>query len=179
MRPLVFALKNVAFALYLIVLVTTVFLLLAPPDVLAQMQLGFDPNLNWNLLAVALACCAAAHVSYAALTIGRFARRTMHERQLRRRRRKTLLDLSGEEKRLLRQFIRDRKTSIYASLSDQTVKELQDKEIIYLTSPLLAPGEHFQYSLEPAIRELLNEHPLLVAPMPIPFDKERIYAVEA
>jgi hypothetical protein len=178
MRPLVFALKNVAFAFYLIVLLTAFFLLLAPPDLLAQLPLGlgFTPYLDRKLLEVALAGCVAVHVIYIALTIGDFARRTMHDRQLRESLRKTLLDLSGEEKRLLRQFIRDRKTSIYAPLSDQTAKELQEKAIIYRTSALLAPGAHFQYSLEPRIRELLNERPLLIAAKVLPLDSEGVHS---
>jgi hypothetical protein len=173
MRPLLFALKNVAFAACLILLLTACLLLFASPDWLAGIGLEFALPIDRKALMIALIACATAYVTYLAWIIGIFVATAIAERRRRETLRKTLLNLSGDEKQLIRDFIKEDKTSIYAARSDQIAKELHDKAIIYRTSALLAPGQRFQYSLEPAIREFLEQHPVLVAPAPIPFEKEQ------
>jgi Super-infection exclusion protein B len=172
MRPLLFALKNVGFAAYLILFLTACFLLFASPDEPGGIGLEFAPPFDRRVLMVALIACATAYATYLAWIICKFIGTALDRRRRRNALMKTLLNLSGEEKQLIREFIRDDKTSVYASRSDQAAKRLDDKAIIYRTSLLLAPGQQLHYSLEPAIREFLKEHPALLAPAPIPFDKE-------
>src|SRR3954453_13050921 len=110
MRPLLFAFKNVSFAACLILILTACFLLFASPDGVAGMGLEFPHPFDRKVLLIALIACATAYATYLDWVIGQFIGTELDRRPRRNALIKTLLNLSGEEKQLIREFIRDDKT---------------------------------------------------------------------
>ena len=78
---------------------------------------------------------------------------------------KVLSDLTGDEKKVLREFIDDGKTAISAPLSDPVISTLAVKKILVRTSNMGHPGSmSFPFTLQPWARKALNRKGYLLAP---------------
>jgi hypothetical protein len=77
---------------------------------------------------------------------------------------KVLLDLTSEEKDLLRQFTVEGKTAVSAPISDPVVSTLTVKKVLVRTSNLGHPGSmSFPFTLQPWARKVLTRNAKLLS----------------
>jgi hypothetical protein len=135
-------------------------LLLLPPEILAQAGLAEFASTYRPLLAGISGLLAGLLVLRAAYRLTKLARAKRSQWRLTKSTQRTLLDLEEDEKVFLREFIAAGENTVFASTHNEIARRLENKEIIYRTSYLLAPGGRgFQYGLESHMREVLDKDP--------------------
>ncbi|MBW4707584.1 superinfection exclusion B family protein [Roseobacter sp. YSTF-M11] len=82
----------------------------------------------------------------------------------RRNARQFILELSGDEKTVLKRFLEDDQSTIILSYSDGTANMLEGKNLITRSSSLGIPGggDRFAYSIQPVALRIIKSEPTLL-----------------
>ncbi|KXF78540.1 hypothetical protein ATN84_01740 [Paramesorhizobium deserti] len=94
--------------------------------------------------------------------IGGFIKPYLKERVWLYHRRKVLLDLTNDEKAILRCFIFDGRSEVHADISNGTINLLEGKKIVTRASSVSSLNMKWAYLIHPWARTYLKKHPELL-----------------
>ena len=159
------AIKDAGPKMYTAAFVSSLALVLMPPEYLAGLDLTDFKNNYGMAIGATLLISGSLLVVHLLFGLAKPVKRILAERRFDVNMKRVLAELTDEEKEFLRGYIHDGSNTIYASIYDGIANGLVAKQIIYRASNLSvpgSPGHNFPFNLQPYVRQLLKKSPELL-----------------
>jgi hypothetical protein len=152
---------NAGWKIYLAAFIASAALLFIPDTLVTQLGLEEIRHTYRTHAGIVLVTSASLLMVNIISGIVHLLLKPWRDRQFNRAVRKTLRELTQDEKDFLRSFIHGHANTVSAAINDGVAGGLEAKQIIYRSSNV-SYGMQWPYNLQPVPRKLLAAHPELL-----------------